>query len=688
MVDIENYCPRFFAAFFGVQTNGANKTAQKMVTKMQWVLSPQAAKMLQYSSHVHCLYVFSARLDAYTARWAITSHDIYIYISCYAPVKFYYSRIPTPLLADAGAGGDFGGEDNAPDPDTSDEASGSAPSPANAMPHADASAPWLENLHKLVAEYLQGKVVDGEKPRFDAGALPSPHFPWRNITEMLVSVWAIITRPSRKNLQMLLDLLHVEDSAGNRFDPRDVPRSAEHLIRRAREKLPLLPVICREVKGKGREVSQIVECPFNLVFQRMLRCPRVVEEFMNNFGGKQMSQDEHLRNRVPEQHLTPIATREEDGARRSFMNGTIIASSAHMGLDCVTTADGVRLYVGDTAMVNVQALGSAPIPARISMIFWQNTRKYKRRDLQLTVRRGYASRGLQLRAVQAEGEEDLISDESSSSWTSSSSSPSRSSSSSPSLSSSPSSSSASSGSSEDDEEVTLDAEMSTDNETSSGRLVVRVSPLLGREHMPNRLRNKRRLGEVHPSVWEVTNQHEDVGVEGLVGSCLVLPVGIDVATDPAAESMPTYRGEGFVETTGGSRRFKVVKEPWRRSGINGWYFDRRSPTAYVNVDGLPVVSMGFVASSDGFDYLSGNKRYSVRATYLAPACLTSALLRKLRSWWLVTLGVRTRWEEEMGPLTSIIRMLENGCRAEIRIPDGEAHTVGSTPRAAFGRCCE
>ena len=193
--------------------------------------------------------------------------------------------------------------------------------------------------------------------------------------------------------------------------------------------------------------------------------------------------------------------------------------------------------------------------------------------------------------------------------------------------------------------------------------------------MPERVKNKRRLGEVHASVWEVTNEHEDMGVDGLVGRCLVLPVGTDDVADAAGESLPIFRGEGFVETTRDGRRFRVLKQPWRRSGVLGCYFDRRAPTAHVNVDSLPVVSMGFVASSDGFNFLSGNKRYSVRATYLAPACLTPALLRKLRSWWLVAVGVRSRWEEEMGPLTSIIRMLENGCRARIRNDDGEFITV-------------
>lgn len=90
---------------------------------------------------------------------------------------------------------------------------------------------------------MNAEVVDGEDLNFAGLALGSRFFPWANLTEMLVSVWAIVCRPSRKSLQMLLDLLRVEDSEGGRFDPRDVPESSEHLVSRMRRRLPLLPVV-------------------------------------------------------------------------------------------------------------------------------------------------------------------------------------------------------------------------------------------------------------------------------------------------------------------------------------------------------------------------------------------------------------------------------------------------------------
>ena len=249
-------------------------------------------------------------------------------------------------------------------------------------PQAPGHAPRIENLHKIIQDYVKAEEVEGEKPKFVAGAVVSPYFPWASLAELVVCVFAIHTRQSRKSLQLLLDLLHLEDSQGNRFDPRDAPQSAEHLISRARERLPLLRLVRRKVEGKGDQEAQTVECPLNLVFHRMLQCPRIVEEFLKNPAGKQMSEAECIYNRVPDRHITPIATREVDGSRQTFMHGDMMASSAHMGLECVTSADGVRLMVGDTAVVKVEAFGPT-VPCRIASMFWQEKRKPKCRGLQL-----------------------------------------------------------------------------------------------------------------------------------------------------------------------------------------------------------------------------------------------------------------------------------------------------------------
>lgn len=43
---------------------------------------------------------------------------------------------------------------------------------------------------------MNAEVVDGEDLNFAGLALGSRFFPWANLTEMLVSVWAIVCRPS------------------------------------------------------------------------------------------------------------------------------------------------------------------------------------------------------------------------------------------------------------------------------------------------------------------------------------------------------------------------------------------------------------------------------------------------------------------------------------------------------------
>ncbi|CAN0353500.1 unnamed protein product [Scytosiphon promiscuus] len=111
--------------------------------------------------------------------------------------------------------------------------------------------------------------------------------------------------------------------------------------------------------------------------------------------------------------------------------------------------------------------------------------------------------------------------------------------------------------------------------------------------------------------------------------------------------------------------------PWRREGHHGWYFDRRSGPVYSNTSGVPVFSTGLTSSSDGFNYFTlGGKQYSVNATYVGMGCLSPALLRRLRSWQLASLGVPgAAWEMDVLPLMKIIRRLQHGCKADIAIED-------------------
>ena len=202
-----------------------------------------------------------------------------------------------PTQNQGGANGDVGSDGQGAGGVESD-GGGAKSAGGGGEPDADAPGglpPWLENLHKLVKEYAEAEVVDGDDLEFIYSELKNPHFPFDSLTEMLIAVWALVVRPSRKELQLLLDILRLKDRHGNRFNPEDCPRSSEHLISRVRKRLPLLPVLRRKVEGKDGNEATTVECPFNLIYQRMLDCPRVVEELLRNPGGKLLSADERSR---------------------------------------------------------------------------------------------------------------------------------------------------------------------------------------------------------------------------------------------------------------------------------------------------------------------------------------------------------------------------------------------------------
>lgn len=106
------------------------------------------------------------------------------------------------------------------------------------------------------------------------------------------------------------------------------------------------------------------------------------------------------------------------------------------------------------------------------------------------------------------------------------------------------------------------------------------------------------------------------------------------------DGVQSFLALGFVVVaTPRAKGFKVVMEPWRKSGVDGWFSDRRADSVHTNSDKLPVFSAGLVCASDGFNYFSpGGRNFSVNATYAALGCLSPALARCLRSWYMCSLG--------------------------------------------------
>ena len=75
---------------------------------------------------------------------------------------------------------------------------------------------------------------------------------------------------------------------------------------------------------------------------------------------------------------------------------------------------------------------------------------------------------------------------------------------------------------------------------------------------------------------------------------------------------------------------------------------------------------GLILASDGLNYWSvGGRTFNIDASYVALSCVSSSLLRRLRSWMLVVVGgAKGRWEENMLPLINTIRQLEKGVPRE------------------------
>lgn len=604
-----------------------------------------------------------------------------------------------------------------------------------------ADPPWLEELHTFLKEYRNAEVVDGDNLWFDYESWGGEYFPWRNITELLISVWALVCRPSRRSLQMLLDLLRFVDSTGRGFDRRHVPASAEHLISRMRRRLPLLPVFKRKIQDKDGNATDSLDIPLGILIQRMLDCPRIVEEYVANFAGHKLTTTDRELNRVPDEHLTPIAHRHVDGARKSYMNGDLMQSTAHMGIECILVGggEGVRVVVGDTVMASLSAGEIGPRPCRLAALFWQESTEHSREELKLargernfwkrfqpavqpldgdnndgylssTERGGQggvlhglpstreessATRGVPRRSSSGgncgelagggatnpehgsdEGSEEVEEDDY---YTSSASdsdiggceggcSPQRDY-------DSPEGYEGDGIRSESD-----DGEGGGDART--GYLVARLNPFIFRKDMPIERRGKRPRVDGPAQVWELVNEPVEVRVGALEGLCLVTAAGgeEDGQGSSAADGVSTYVCEGFVTRTPRTRVVQVVKAPWRRSGFHGLFLDRRSRPVYENVHHYPVFSTGIVIASDGFNYFSlGGSNFSVNGSYFALGCLSPSLLRRLRSWFLCTVGApRARWEEDVGPLMATIQLLQNGCRARVSTEDKTTITVSQS----------
>lgn len=228
------------------------------------------------------------------------------------------------------------------------------------------------------------------------------------------------------------------------------------------------------------------------------------------------------------------------------------------------------------------------------------------------------------------------------------------------------------------------ADSEEDRGATTGHLVARLNHFIFRDKMLDVRAAKRPRHDRGTDVWELVNEPVEVGVAALKGPCVVTVSGASggAGVDAATDDVPHFTAAGFATKTPRTRTVRVVKTPWRRSGIDGLFLDRRAASVHENVHRYPVFSTGIVIASDAFTYFSlGGSNYSVNSSYFALGCLNPSLLRRLRAWFMCTAGApRARWEEEVGPLMKTIKLLQSGCRARVSTGDGNTITVSHCGR--------
>ncbi|CAM9106115.1 unnamed protein product [Hapterophycus canaliculatus] len=220
------------------------------------------------------------------------------------------------------------------------------------------------------------------------------------------------------------------------------------------------------------------------------------------------------------------------------------------------------------------------------------------------------------------------------------------------------------------------------DEQENSRLVATVQDFVGHQHVENARALSSALDEeALPVVWEVTNDRRTVELSSLTGRCEVIPLG-DVGGHDSMGAWPTYQGAGFVKKLR-SGRFKPIPSPdreveflpWRQTGLERMFFDRRKKGANWNDDvSRRVLSTSALLFTDAFDFRKqGGKSYSINATLFNAFAATSPHLRRQpESWPLVSMGSPgVKWQDDMDFLAEVVEVLQNGCRATLATVEGE-----------------
>lgn len=252
--------------------------------------------------------------------------------------------------------------------------------PLEYAPRENGEPAGRRHIWELHEDHMQdATVVEGGAKNllYNKGARDSEYYPHRNLSLMLLNLFADKHQLSRAVIEGLLTMLRLKDANGDKFNIEDLSGvHHEHFRARSRRYAPLLLHIKRKVrcsataKAAGETEAYVHEIPSNLIIDRKLRSESAVREMMVNQGGKTLTAAESNANGLASELVISSCPEVREGnARSSNHHGRLMRESPHVGLDGILGQDrphgsSRRVHVNDIAMVKLDGIESTQ-PCRV-----------------------------------------------------------------------------------------------------------------------------------------------------------------------------------------------------------------------------------------------------------------------------------------------------------------------------------
>ena len=256
----------------------------------------------------------------------------------------------------------------------------------NANQEQGGEVPSLENIHRVVGAKLGAVCMEGRstKARPFAAQSVNSYRPFKNLTEMLLFIFAVKHQLSRVAMNDLFSILRFADGVqgdgegeGATFDAQHVPANGEHFVSRLRQYLPLLEVWVRDVPAKQSagvgSFAKVYDIPITHIMDHLLKSPSVMAEMRASPGGEVLDRDQAAKVGLGSEHIFAMATSPVGNARRNYMHGRLASSMPLFTSDGFISHSGRRVYVSDMVMCDFRASQQAEprhLPCRVVRLYF------------------------------------------------------------------------------------------------------------------------------------------------------------------------------------------------------------------------------------------------------------------------------------------------------------------------------